>query len=84
MREQLEKEKAIGERYGRAWTDLVEPFIKRKHEELYQLFRDTDSTRQETLYSIKMQSLALEGLSAEFQHYMTTGKLAIETLEKDK
>lgn len=84
MNEVLEIEAARGEKYGRAWEELVEPFFEAKQLQLYEAFKELPTSNNEGLVILKMQSNALESLKDEFQHHINTGKLAKQTLEEEE
>lgn len=85
LENKLLQDSAKGERYQRAWDDLIEPFFLEKDHELYQAFKELPTTESDSLVLLKLQVNALEALRDEFKHYINTGRLAqkqlIEELE---
>lgn len=76
----LEKEKALGEQYSRIYENYVKPFVDAKQESLFEAFKACPSDDKDKLVLIRLQVNAVEALDVEFQHYITTGKLAEKTL----
>lgn len=79
----LQVEQAIGEQYGRAYESMVKPFIDRKKAELFEAFQILPTTEADGLLTIKLQCNALESLDDEFKHYIATGQLAKQSLDKE-
>ena len=82
--EKLEKESMIGERYRQTWNEFVDPFFVRKKKELYEAFIGTSSEDVDRLVSIRMHVSALDGLEAEFAHFINTGRMASQQLAKEE
>ena len=80
----LEQEAARGARYKGAWHDLVEPFFDNRSEALFEMFKATPSTDTVGLVNIRMQHNVLEGLKQEFESYITTGRMATQTLNEEE
>lgn len=83
IKEKLEVEQAMGAEYGRAYNSLVKPFIDRKKAELFEAFQILPTTEADGLLTIKLQCNALESLDDEFKHYIATGQLAKQSLNKE-
>lgn len=78
----FEIEKARGEAYKRAYEQYIEPFFTEKTAQLFEAFKDTQSSNSDDLLRIKLQLNALEGLKAHFDYYIETGRMAELSLDK--
>lgn len=82
QRTKLELEQAQGEMHQRAWEHSVKPFVEAKQAELYDAFKEHNTTDTDGLMLIKMQTNALSSMADEFQSFINTGKLARQQLEE--
>ena len=82
--EKLEHESAVGEQYRQTWNEFVSPFFNRKKQELYEAFLATDSDDADRLVNIRMHVSALDGLEAEFAHFINTGRMASQQLANEE
>ena len=83
-RYKLIKEAEVGEKYKHAYEECVKPFVDNKIAELFEAFKEADSSNLSHLQMIKMQSNALKSMEEEFNHFITTGKLALTVLNEEK
>ncbi len=77
----LEAEAAKCEAASRAWEEHVKPFFDDKELELFDAFKDANTTDKEGIQLIKMQANVLAMLRNHFESLINTGKLARKQLE---
>ena len=82
VRQALEEERAVGEEKQRIWDTHIEPFFTAKQSELFEAFKQVSINDSKQLQILKLSSYALSSLQAEFEGYITTGKLAAHQLLK--
>ena len=75
-KEALESEAAQCEAAGRAWHQYVEPFFIDKEAELFQAFKDINTTEKDDILLIKMQANVLAMLKDHFDSKINTGRMA--------
>lgn len=83
QRDQLEREKAMGEEKKRIFEAHIEPFIAAKKVELFGAFTTVSVTDTDTMKEIRLQIAALDGLKDSFMQFIDTGKLASFALDKE-
>lgn len=77
----LQVEAQKGEAAQRAWEYHVEPFFIEKEKELFNVFREIGTTKQEDLMTLKLQVNVLAMLKDYFQTKINTGLLASKQLQ---
>ena len=79
----LQAEVAKGDEYQRIFDSYVGPFIAEKKQVLFEAFQATPVGNVDSLKDIKLQLTAINSLEAHFKEFMTTGRLAKMSLEKE-
>lgn len=82
--EKLEFERAVGEEKLRVYEGHIKPFIDAKKQDLFESFNQVSVTDANALLTIRLHSLALDSIEADFMHYIETGKLASFELKEMK
>jgi hypothetical protein len=83
IRQKLEVESSIGDRYAHVYESLIKPFLAKKRDELFDAFQDLPTTKPDDLLTVKLQCNALSMLDDEFKHYIQTGQLAKQALNEN-
>ena len=78
----LEVEAAECEAAGRAWKQYVEPIFIEKEIELFEAFKDANTTQKDDILLIKMQANVLSIVKDHFESKINTGRLARTQLEQ--
>lgn len=79
----LESEAEFGDRAKAAWKEFIEPFVTRKHDEIFEQFQSLSSEEKDGMQILNIYSKLLLSLEDEMHSFIRSGQLAKINLEKD-